>query len=210
MNLQVKASFECQIKQKVNSQSKLPSYVNVFAMLLALMFLAPLPSCIADEQFDSLVNRGTELAQSGEFAKALSWYNKASQLNPRDADCNFDIAQVYKNLKEYSKSRSFYEKAVEYDPKMGKAWNQLASVCLQLNDFTSAELAQKKACQFTPSCRYFNNLAKLYLQQNKLKEARENLLKASSFPEAKQPEHKDIAENLKWVDQHLQAKQTGG
>ena len=206
MILQVKARFERQIKQKGNSQLLPPLYANICAMLI---LLSSTPSCIAADEFRLLVNRGSERAQSGDFTKALYWYNKALQVNPRDADCNFDIAQVYLNLKQYQKARSYYAKTVEYDPKMGEAWNQLTSVCIQLNDMPAAELAQAKACESSPSCKHFNNLAKLYLQQGKFKQARPCLIKASTFPEAKLPQNKDIAENLKWADEQLKLKPSG-
>jgi len=208
MNPGTRARTQCQIKQQTDLPFTKNSRVQLLVMVFSILVLSALPSG-ANDDFNSLLDRGTDLAQAKDYAKAIICYEKALKLNPRDPICNFDTAQAYNKLKDFTKARFYYQKTVEYDPKMGEAWSQLAGICIELKDFPAAEIAQKRACEFKPCCNYFDNLAKIYIQLGQLKEARSCLVKASAYPEAKLPENRDIAEDLKWVDQHLQIKKTG-
>ncbi len=172
-------------------------------LVLSAIFGIATLSCMAKSEAELIIDNGVDKVHAGHFAEGIILFKKALQLEPRNALGYYDLGLAYYKQQQNTKARDCFNKAVEYDSHMAAAWSQLAGVCERQKDYPSAENALKHACALEPCCIYFDNLAKLYLQLGRLAEARPLLLKARCYPESKLPEHTDIEQNLKLLDEKL-------
>jgi len=82
---------------------------------------------------------------AGFFEKAISYYEKYLQLNPKDNDAEVDMGVCYFELKQYDKASSIFENVIKKNPR-----HQIAYLNLGIVNLTQANL--EKAKEYFQKC----------------------------------------------------------
>ncbi|MEM2943281.1 MAG: tetratricopeptide repeat protein [Methanomassiliicoccales archaeon] len=104
------------------------------------------------DEADKLVKQGFQLLNEGEYAQALSKFEKAIKLNPKNAEAYFGKAEAGLCVTKMSSEEILesYKKAVELDPQNAYYLTSLASFCLDVGKLNEAESAYNKAAEIDP------------------------------------------------------------
>ncbi len=70
-------------------------------------------------------NKGYNAAENKEYDKAISYYLRAIELNPADADAYINLGAAYYNQSNLTKAIRMYEKAIELNPEYADAYSNL-------------------------------------------------------------------------------------
>ena len=152
---------------------------------------------------------GVACGHLNEVDEAIRCYKKATALEPRNDMAIFDLGSACLDKHDDATAKSYLQKAINLNPHEARYWNNLGLACENLKDLKSAEAAFKRAVSIEPTCGRLCNLAAIYKETGRLKESRETVLRAKSFPEAKTPEFSNELQNdLEWLDKQLSDKKT--
>lgn len=98
-----------------------------------------------------LLAAGAELAkQLRRYDDAITWYQKALSIKPRDLALSFDLATTYWLAEEHLKALKAYEQADAYHPDHPKVLASLTSAQLQLCLFDQAMRTQDRYLNLQP------------------------------------------------------------
>jgi len=194
-----------------SSVSKSALVCSAASLILVVLCFAVAPWCDANDGLtaaERLINQGCDFDDAGRVDEAISCFKKAMALEPRSDVAVFNLGNAYLNGKhDDSTAKVYIRKAIDLNPREAKYWNQLSLACGHLKDLKSAEAAIKRSISIEPTCGRLLNLARIYRDTGRLKECREIVLKAKSFPQAKTPElSKEIQVDLEWLDKHSSDK----
>ena len=90
------------------------------------------------------MKKGITLSKIGKSKEAIKHFNKALELNPKDADAYISQGNAYRKLKQYEKEQEDYKKALELDPNLVEAMlNFSESYILTKNYVGAHEMAEK-------------------------------------------------------------------
>jgi tetratricopeptide (TPR) repeat protein len=95
-------------------------------------------------------NRGTAYDNKGQYDRAIADYDKASQLNPRDADVYLNRGNAYANKGQYDRAIADYDKAIELNPRDADAYNNRGLAYYKKGDRDKAITDYRKALQIDP------------------------------------------------------------
>ena len=120
--------------------------------------------------------RGDQLREQGNLARAFQAYNAALRLDPRLAEAYAARGYVYYRYDNLSQALEDLSRAIQLDPDMALAHNYRGMVLAATGDFDNAVLDFTKAVQIDPSLSeaYFNR-AKLYFDDGDFEGAIEDL-----------------------------------
>ena len=76
-----------------------------------------------EKESKELLERGASLASDGRYDEALEAYNKAIELDPKDAFAWFYKGFTLRDLKRNDEALEAYNKSIELDPKDASTWN---------------------------------------------------------------------------------------
>ena len=108
------------------------------------------------------IKKGNTYKNNGEFKEAIECYEKAVEIDPKDAFVWYNMGIAHKALKKYEKAIECYEKVVEIDPKYAKAWSNMGNTYDDLKKFEKAIECYEKAVKIDPNyIRAQNNLKNL-------------------------------------------------
>jgi tetratricopeptide (TPR) repeat protein len=88
---------------------------------------------------------GIAAGQAGKHDDAIVAFTKASEINPKCYDCQYNIGYMYTQKKEYDKAEESYKKAIELKPDYAEAYSGLANIYNLQRKFDLAAEASKKA-----------------------------------------------------------------
>ena len=80
----------------------------------------------------------------GDYNKALSFYQKAIELNPDYVVAYNDLGIIYEKLKLPNEAEKMYKKAIELDPQYAGAYTNLALLYEKNKDFEAAAQMWRK------------------------------------------------------------------
>ena len=80
--------------------------------------------------------RGDVFYEKGQYYKAISDYNKAIEINPRDAKAYNNRGNAYQRKGQYDQAISDYNKALEINPRFAMAYSIYSSVLFKLVNIT--------------------------------------------------------------------------
>ncbi|SHJ89065.1 TPR repeat-containing protein [Alicyclobacillus tolerans] len=108
------------------------------------------------------MDAGISAFDNQQFEKAITYYQKAAQLNPKDPIPLNNIGNVYfRGLKQPSQALAYYKKATQIGPTYGVAWLNLYLVQIQLNQKQAAKQTLQQALKVVPkSNAYYSDLQK--------------------------------------------------
>jgi tetratricopeptide (TPR) repeat protein len=95
-------------------------------------------------------NRGVIYGKSGQYQKAISYFTRAIELNPEDAETYSNLGKAYAGLGQYLKAISDYTKAIELDPKYAVAYNNRGLAYYDLGQYTQAISDYTQAIELDP------------------------------------------------------------
>ena len=75
-----------------------------------------------------IILKGNEHFYKNEYSEAITWYDKALQINPNNFDVCFNKGYALAELDKDNESIEWYEKALKINPKNSDAWNNKGSV----------------------------------------------------------------------------------
>ena len=130
-------------------------------------------------EYEDFINLGKKYFLEKNYEKAKEAYEKAIELDPKDARAYNNLANVYYEEKDYEKAKEAYEKAIELDPNFAGAYNNLGILYYKEKDYEKAKEAYEKAIELDPNfaIAYFN-LANVYDEEKDYEKAKEAYEKA--------------------------------
>src|SRR5712671_708085 len=113
-----------------------------------------------------------EYLSAGNAKAAAESYEKAVQLNPRDAKLRYNLSLAFDRMGDFTSERKELARAVELNPNLTAAQNQLGLLALRTGQQAEAEQRFKKTLAIDPNfAEAQSNLGVLYSQQGKSADA---------------------------------------
>jgi TonB family protein len=106
---------------------------------------APTPAPTPTPDFAFYKTRADVSLGKGEYATALTDYDKAVSLKPDNAVAFLNRGKTYYNLKEYPKAGADFDKSIELDPKDSKAYYNRGLLNESLGELEKALADYQKA-----------------------------------------------------------------
>ena len=115
----------------------------------------------------------------GDATRALEYFNKVLEKDPRRPDVYKSIGWFYMNKEQYEQAIEYWQKALEIDPNIPDVHHDIALALMGQNKQSHAIVELEKDIRISPrpSSSYFL-LGQLYLRQNEYEKARKNYEKA--------------------------------
>jgi hypothetical protein len=88
--------------------------------------------------------------RKGDREAAMTYYKKATDLNPNAAIAWSNMGIIYAERGDLDQAQTVYEKAVAADPRFVDAWMNLGAIKAQKGDFGGAIDAFRRGLQFDP------------------------------------------------------------
>jgi hypothetical protein len=109
---------------------------------------------------DNLIyrNLGVLYANIDKYNKAISYLNKAIEINSRDALSFYELGIVYSNSSDYEKAIASYKKAIEICPNLAQAYLGLGVIYHNSGNINEAINYYHKSLEVYPDLKeaYFN------------------------------------------------------
>lgn len=136
---------------------------------------------IVKKRAKALEDMGLSAVRKGNMRVALKNLLEAAKLDPENADIQFDLAMVYRDLADYGKAEVHFKKALTLKPGFADAWNNLGTLYLLTEAWDKAIVCFQKALAIdtyrTPQFA-FNNMGLAYYNKRDYPRAVENFLEA--------------------------------
>jgi len=130
----------------------------LFSLLLPLVAAAQTASpksaaAISDARFEAirLNNVGSAYMNQQEFAKALTYFEKASHTDPTLSDARLNTAIALLNLQKNDEAMTLLKEAIKQDPNSARAWYNLGLLYKSTGDTKSAADAFQHAVAAAPN-----------------------------------------------------------
>ncbi len=129
---------------------------------------------------------GVTLRHGGKLAEAIAAYQRAIELDPKDAYLHNGLGNVYRDLGHYEDALAEYQRAIALDPKFDDPHNGLGSVYAELGRTDEAIAEYQRAIELDPTFAcYYSNLAGIAIQQVRYRDAIDLSVRALNL----KPEH---------------------
>ena len=92
------------------------------------------------QDFKEFLDTGIAEFYEGRFTNAISYFNKAIELNKEFSVSYFFRGASYHSIEEYDEAMLDYTKAISLDPKMTDAYYNRAKVILSRKDIQNPDL----------------------------------------------------------------------
>lgn len=117
--------------------------------------------------------RGQVLDMKGESQEGLELLNRSSQLDPDDADTQFQLGAIYDRAKRPNDAVLHFEKVIALDPENPRAWDYLALNLEPLGEIKRSEEAYQQGLKVNREGREFDsfldyNYGRLLMKRNDL------------------------------------------
>ena len=97
-----------------------------------------------------LKNKGYLLVNSTKYKEAIKLYDKAINLNSRDAETWYEKGVAFYNLKKYEEAIKCFNKAVEINPKDAEVWDIKGNALASLEKYEESIKCYDKAIEINP------------------------------------------------------------
>jgi tetratricopeptide (TPR) repeat protein len=120
----------------------------------------------------NLNNEGNRLLEEGKAQEAAEAYRKAVQLDPHNAQWQYNLSLALARLGDQAGQKTALERALEIDPNVAATHNDLGLLCLSEHSLERAEKEFRAALEIDPKfAEAQNNLGVVYSEQGKDSEA---------------------------------------
>ena len=143
-------------------------------------------------------------AEKGLFREALDYCDKAVAIRQPDKLMSFLLIVVYESLGQNELARELLNKTkLFYNKDISGSYNQLAATYFQLGFYKKTEYYYREAINIHPTVAIFHsNLARVYLSQGKLSEARDEFQKVLELSRNKRNK-KFASKNIRSLEKKL-------
>jgi len=149
------------------------------------------PDCWA-----GLANIGFVLCKKGDHAKAIPYYQKAAQVNPRSGKIWTLMGDAYRNLGKLDQSLQAYNQALKINPNTADAVFGIGIIRVLQGNHQEAVIQYERAIRLAPNdLRAYRNLGEVYVLQGKNHNAVDIFQKALEID----PTFTPIMKNLAWL-----------
>jgi serine/threonine protein kinase/Tfp pilus assembly protein PilF len=115
---------------------------------------------------------GTVLNGTGEYERAVSEFQKATEIEPSNDDAVRDLASAYENLGKPAEAEAAFQKAIELRPKSWLGYNRLGLFQASQSRYEDASKAFQRVIELAPDGNLgYSNLGGIYLAMGKYAEA---------------------------------------
>ena len=124
---------------------------------------------------------GQQLVTAGRFEEARQSLELSLDLLPGQAECHFDLANVFYAAGRVDDAIAEYRRAVRCDPRLASAWYNMGVALMQSGRMPDAEHAYRRALRFSPNtAETHNNLGILLQSTGRGREAIEHYRTAAA------------------------------
>lgn len=117
--------------------------------------------------------------QRGETDKAIEFYKKAIEIDPKKAKSYNNLGTIYAEEGKFDDAEYCFKKSIEFAPRMAKPYYNLGFLYEKKGDIPKAIEYYKKALELDPEKpETYNNLGICYIKKNDFYEASNYLKKA--------------------------------
>lgn len=139
-----------------------------------------IPGVPAEATVSQLMEASTSEMQSGQYANALQLFNRAEELNPKQANLPLEIGTAQLQLGKYDDAIASFQKQIAANPKDENVNTLLGVAYYDERNYAEAEAAFKKQLTLKPlDSKAYAGLGAIYIDQKKFDEARAELEKAA-------------------------------
>ena len=96
------------------------------------------------------VNEGVKLAEQGKYSEALRCFDRALEINPKDAFAWVGKGIVLNGLSRHEEALRCFERALAIDPKDAAAWNNKGNALRKLGRYSEALRCFETALEIDP------------------------------------------------------------
>lgn len=126
-------------------------------------------------------SEGYAYQYGSEFTLASVSYQKAIDLNDKDAESMFLLWSLAVENPSTKINNPLIKKALEIDPTLGEAWQKLGDLYKELQQFDEAIKHYRKALEVDPNYILYYSIASIQLQNNNPDSAKVNYKKTVSL-----------------------------
>jgi tetratricopeptide (TPR) repeat protein len=150
------------------------------SFLCIISIFLPYFQSLAQEQetYHDLIRQGTEFRTKDNFPKAIEYYNKAIELEPKNPDGYTGLGYVYFRMKQYKDAINYCNKAIQLDPNSKKAYFAyftLGESYHRIKEFNNALKSIKESIKLNPDYPLSHfGIAVVYWDMRKYKDAVES------------------------------------
>ena len=148
---------------------------------------------LSPQKLKSLMKRGVDLIQAGDFKQAVEVLESVHLSQPRNSTVNYYLGYAFHALGDVKQACDYYQIAVKEKPALVQGWLNLANVFMLREEFDEARSAFQKVLKLKPDlpqALYGMGMAMGAIDKDK--EASDFLSRAYSL----QPDSLDIRNNL--------------
>lgn len=106
-------------------------------------------SPVVSADFDFWWKRARVSLQAGDYAAALSAYDRALEFRPQEAQAWYRRGLALYHLRQYEAAIASFDQAIDHQPNCYQAWNNRASILVQFGKLEEAIHSYDKALQGT-------------------------------------------------------------
>jgi len=122
--------------------------IALLSILILICYTAfPIYAQVSAEEY---INSGNEKADAGDYQEAIKDYNKAIELNPKDAEAYYNRGLAKVKLGDYRGAIEDFNKAIEINPKIAEAYNNRGVAKGDLGDYRGEIEDYNKAIEINP------------------------------------------------------------
>jgi tetratricopeptide (TPR) repeat protein len=94
-------------------------------------------------------DEGVAFSRDKKYDDSIAAFHRALEIDPKCADCYYNIGFAYTEQKAYDKAEESYKKALEVEPNYTPAYNGLANIYNAQRRFDEAGEASRKAAELS-------------------------------------------------------------
>ena len=158
---------------------------------------------IMGSKFEKYKKLGDQELKAGEYKKALDYFNRAINIEPKNAEgwTRKAAAEIY--LRDYSNALESSDEAIRLDRKSADAWFNRGLVLDKRRNFDEALVNYDKVIRFNPRhVKALNNKGTVLGQLERWDEAKQCFEQALKYD----PKNEDAKENLKLLSDYKAGK----
>jgi CRP-like cAMP-binding protein len=106
------------------------------------------------QEFGTLFSIGLARRQMAHYSEALSYLNRAADLQPESADVQYELGSLYRVLDHYERAVAHLESAIRVRPSFVDAYNQLGITYYDQGKYVEALTVFRATTQLEPSNPY--------------------------------------------------------
>ncbi len=103
------------------------------------------------KQFQDYLEKATSSFETGDLEAAISYYQKANQLNPQNTTIYRNWGQTLFNLKRWEEAVNIYRQGLAIDPKSDILNYKLAEALVKLGQWENAIITYQQALNINPN-----------------------------------------------------------